>query len=183
MNNPWHTISQKVIYINPFGFRLREDEVIDPSGQPSTYMVLEGGDFVTIVAITPQQQVVFVNQWRYPLGRELLELPAGHLNEHEDPLTAAKRELLEETGGISHEWYSLGSLWVAVGATKTKNHILLALGVDISQPPQLEASESLTCKLIPLKSAFSAAATGHLEDEKTVAALYLAQFFLSTPDS
>ena len=179
MKNPWRTLSQKVVYATRFGFRLREDAVIDPSGQLSTYTVLEGGDFLTIVGITKTREIIFVHQWRYPLERMLLELPAGHL-EAEDPLTAAKREFSEEVGGHSAHWSLIVALWACVGATKTRNYIFLATDVDLDHEPHLDPNESLEVRLIPYHQALSFAASGKFEDEKTVAALFLADHYLRT---
>lgn len=95
-------------------------------------LVLEANDWVNVVALTTGGNVVLVEQFRFGAGTVSLEVPAGVVETGEDPLDAAKRELLEETGYVAQEWVSMGSadpnpafmdnachLWLATGAVKT----------------------------------------------------------------
>ncbi len=106
-------------------------------------LVLEANDWVNVVALTNSGNVVLVEQFRFGAGTVLWEVPAGVVETGEDPLDAAKRELLEETGYFAQEWASMGSvdanpafmnntchLWLATGAIKTGDQRLDA-GEDI----------------------------------------------------
>jgi ADP-ribose pyrophosphatase len=77
-------------------------------GQP--HYVIQGVDFVVIVAVTPQDQILLVRQYRAAVAEVTLELPAGHLDPGETPEQAARRELLEETGYEADGFELLGSL-------------------------------------------------------------------------
>ena len=72
--------------------------------------VLEAPDSANVVAITPDQKIILVRQYRFGIGRETLEIPGGMVDEGEDAQTACARELLEETGYASANWQSLGSV-------------------------------------------------------------------------
>jgi len=125
-------------------FQSRFDRLENPrNAQCLDALVLEANDWVNIVALTTAGNVVLVEQFRFGAGKVSLEVPAGVVETGEDPLDAAKRELLEETGYVSEEWASMGSvdanpafmnntchLWLATSAVKTGNQ-RLDIGEDI----------------------------------------------------
>ena len=77
---------------------LRRDEVMTVSGKPSVREIVEHGGGVALVAVTDEGKIIMERQFRKPLERDVLEIPAGKLEAGEDPLEAAGRELAEETG-------------------------------------------------------------------------------------
>lgn len=90
---------------------LRVDQARLPNGRTASREVVEHPGGVCIAALTEQNELLFVRQFRYPYGEVLLELPAGKLDAGEDPLEAGKRELKEETGAAARDYTDLGKLY------------------------------------------------------------------------
>jgi ADP-ribose pyrophosphatase len=98
-----------------------------PEGEP--YYLLELPDYVTVVAVTPEQQVLVVRQFRPVVDRHTLELPSGHVERGESPSDAARRELLEETGFAAPTLELLGTLVPDVGRLANRMWCYFAPGV------------------------------------------------------
>ena len=124
--NPWKTLSQKYVYEFPPFLRLREDQIILPNGEQAKYIVGERNDFSVIIAQNKEKKIVLVNQFRYALKRRFWELPMGGVNDNEEPKTAAKRELEEETGFRAGKLEKIGAAFVGPGLLKNKGHVFFA---------------------------------------------------------
>ena len=107
-NNPWKTLSSHIIHQNRW-HTIYEDEVITPSGKPGTYTYIESPPFVIIVAYDGER-FVMVRQYRYPSEEVTTEFPGGGIDSEEDPLAAAKRELMEESGITAQKWTKIGTI-------------------------------------------------------------------------
>jgi len=174
----WKTVKRNLIYENKFGYKLYDDDVITPLGRPGKYMVLESRSFAIIVAITKDKKVVMTKQWRYPVGRKFLELPAGGLEEGEAPLQSAKRELLEETGATSNNWKRLAYFWFGNGAMKIKAYVYLAQNAEISCQSQQDETEDIEIKLIDFDQLITMIREQKLHEDRTIIALLLAKDYL-----
>ena len=174
IKNPWQTTKQNIIYQNKFGYTLRDDDVITPAGKPGKYMVMESRDFAVIVALTPNNKVVFERHWRYPINQESLEIPAGGVEPGENPLETAKRELLEETGATSAVWKKLISYWTGNGAMKIRGHIFLAKDVIIKPDHPTEETEKISVELIDFNQALFKIDSGEITDDRTLLGLLYA---------
>jgi ADP-ribose pyrophosphatase len=126
---------------------------------------------VAVVAIDRDGRVVLVRQLREAARAELLELPAGTMEDGEDPLVTARRELGEETGYAGGTWRRLGGFWTSPGFLREHMHVFLAEGVEPGEASP-EADEEVELVLVPFAEAVAGAA--ELEDAKTVAGLLLA---------
>ena len=177
--NPWKTIKKKVIYKDKYGFKLREDEVITPSGSKGKYTVFEGRGYVVIVAINSHNQVFLVRQWRYPIEEESLELPSGTIDKNESALKTAKRELREEVGATSREWIDLGWHWLGNGVMKIKGYVFLALNTKVHGTSNLKDDEKLKVEKMGLNEAIENAARGNFHDLRTQISLLLVKNYLS----
>ena len=115
-------------------------------------------------------EIYLVRQYRYALGRELIEIPAGKLEKGEDPLEAARRELGEEAGLCAAAWHSLGAVIPTCGYCSEVIHLYAATGLaPVGQ--HLDEDEFLSLFTLPLKAARSMVLSGEIADGKTVAAV------------
>ena len=102
------TLGKSYIYKGRI-INMRVDDAMLPDGRTAKREVVEHPGGVCIAALTEQEELLFVEQFRYPYGEVVLELPAGKLEYGEDPLEAGKRELQEETGAAAKDYRSSGS--------------------------------------------------------------------------
>jgi 8-oxo-dGTP pyrophosphatase MutT (NUDIX family) len=162
-------LSSRLIYEGRV-VKLRVDEIALPSGGTAIREVVQHPGAVVVVALDSEEHVYLVRQYRHPIGRHLLELPAGGLERGEDPLTAARRELREEVGLEASEWTSLGSFFSSPGFVNEHLHAYLARGLT-SVPSDPDDDEDIAVVRYPLAGLIE-----HPEetsDAKTLATLYL----------
>ncbi|MFZ2153592.1 MAG: NUDIX hydrolase [Microgenomates group bacterium] len=178
MNNPWKTIKKNIIYKNNFGYTVRDDDVITPAGKPGKFMVIEHDDFVVIVAVTPDKHIVSVRQWRYAREQECLELPAGSINEGEEILSAAKRELQEETGYSSDNWQELHSYYAGLNAMKIRGHIFLAKDAVLSSEPHNDETENIIVETHTYSELLDMIDQNVIANEHSILGLFFAKKFL-----
>ncbi len=121
----WTTHRSRVAYENPW-IRVREDAVTRPDGEPGIYGVVEvRSPAVFVVPVTADGEVVLVSVDRYAIGQRSLEIPAGGAD-GEDLLTAAQRELREETGLAAATWRDLGIVHSLNGVAAAPGRVYLA---------------------------------------------------------
>ncbi|MDR1927416.1 MAG: NUDIX hydrolase [Oscillospiraceae bacterium] len=170
-NNPLHerTVKQNTVFEGRI-ITVRRDDALLPNGKPCTREVVEHPGGVTVAALTDQNELLFVRQYRYPYGEILLELPAGKLERGEDPLLCGKRELLEETGAIADRYESLGLFYPTPGYCAEIIHMYLATQLRFAAPSPDE-DEFLELVRIPLAQAKQMVLDGSIRDGKTQAAV------------
>lgn len=152
MKNPWRTLSSRLIYENPW-FRVVEDQVIRPDGQPGIYGIVDLAPSVGVLAINERQEVALVGQWRYTRKRYCWELPVGASKPSDGSmLAAAQRELREETGLEAAEWTEIGVLDSIVGATTERATLFLARDLNHVGDDQ-DAEEEIAVRWVPLTTA------------------------------
>ena len=140
---------------------LRKDEVVLPNGAMAFREVVEHYGGVCVVAINNKNEVLLVNQFRYPYKEHLLEIPAGKLNKGEDPLECGIRELKEETGAIAKNIIPLGIMYPSPGYCAEIIHIYLASDLVLEQN-NLDEDEFLEVKAVPFSQALKMAANGEI---------------------
>ena len=143
----WKTLSQKYLIEKPW-LTARVDKVELPTGAIiDEYYVLEYPDWVNTIAITKEGEFVFVRQYRYAIGKTVNELCAGVIEKGEDPMVAAKRELMEETGFGGGNWQK----WMTISAnpsTQTNlTHCYLATDVERMDVQHLDQAEDIEIRL------------------------------------
>ena len=145
---PWTVLESAYLNRQPW-LTLRRDRVRLPTGAMiEDYFVLEYPTWVNVVAVTPDGRVVLVRQYRHGLGAVHYELPAGVCEPSDpDPLAAARRELLEETGYGGGEWTPLMTLSANPGTHANLTHSFLATGVVPVREPESEATEDIRVHL------------------------------------
>lgn len=149
---------------------MRVDEAELPNGAVALREVVEHPGGIYIAALTDQQELLFVRQFRYPYGKVIRELPAGKLSPGEDPLEAGKRELMEETGAIAGQYQSLGQLYPSPGFLNEIIHLYLATDLTFGSANPDE-DEFLEVERMPLKQAVRMVLDGELTDAKTQVAI------------
>ena len=169
MQNPWHTLSSRTIYRNSW-LSLREDKVIRPDGAEGIYSVVELRPSCGIVAISDDDQIALVGQWRYVHGKYSLEIPTGGSEHDETPLAAAKRELLEETGLSAEVWTGLGSIDNSNGATTDVAHLFLARTLTAG-PPVPQGDEQVELRWMSFADALLSVMNGEITESVSVAAI------------
>ncbi|MEV6774585.1 NUDIX hydrolase [Nocardia sp. NPDC051030] len=164
------TLSSRTVYSGAI-LALRLDQVVMPGGRTAEREVIEHHAAVAVAAVDEDDNLVLINQYRHPIGRRLLELPAGLLDEPgEDPLAAAKRELAEETGLAARDWSVLVDVALSPGFTDEALRVYLASGLyETDQPePELEEADLQVLRL-PVSEAVQAALSGEITNATAVA--------------
>lgn len=143
----WKTLSQKYLIEKPW-LTARVDKVELPTGAIiDDYYVLEYPDWVNTIAITKDGMFVFVRQYRYAIGKTVNELCAGVIEKGEDPMDAAKRELMEETGFGGGKWQK----WMTISANPSTHtnltHCYLATDVERMDVQHLDQAEDIEVRL------------------------------------
>ncbi|MDD3267901.1 MAG: NUDIX hydrolase [Syntrophomonadaceae bacterium] len=147
--------------------KLRVDSVSLPDGSVSTREIVEHSGAVAIVALDDENMLWMVRQYRKPLEKVLLEIPAGTLETDEDPLGCAQRELAEETGLRAKKWEKILDYFSAPGFCDEKLHLFLARGLT-EGPKNLDHDEFLEVERIPLQQAYDAIFSGQIVDGKSI---------------
>jgi len=163
------TLSSQPVYEGR-AVRLRVDTVRMPSGRETTREIVEHGDCVAIIAIDADDNVLLVNQFRQPVEKELLEIPAGGIESDEDPVTAVCRELQEEIGYLPKKVERLGGFYSAPGYCTEYLHLYLATDLIPSQL-HAEDTESIRLTQVPVSQIPSLIASGTICDAKSIAGL------------
>jgi ADP-ribose pyrophosphatase len=150
---------------------VRRDRVRLPNGAAATreYVVHPGA--VLIVPILPDGRLVLERQFRYPVGRVMLEFPAGKIDPQESPLDTARRELREEAGYAADGWQPIGTIHPEVGYSTEAIEMFVATGLT-HVGAQLDDGEFLDVILLTEDELLAAFDAGQVTDGKTVAALF-----------
>lgn len=154
------------------------DTVELPNGNTSLREVADHTDGVAVLPLDERNNVLVVTQYRYVFGRTLLEIPAGKLDEGEDPATGALRELREETGAVPDVFLPLGRLLPSPGCFGETLHLFLARGLRM-EAQHLDPDEFLNVERIPFPEMVHRCVTGEIEDAKTVAAVLRTKVLLN----
>jgi ADP-ribose pyrophosphatase len=148
-----------------------------PDQRERDYDLVRHPDSVTILPLDRDGGIWFVTQFRVGSNSVLLELPAGVLDEGEQPEACAAREIREETGLAARSLRHLGSNYLAPGYCSELNHVYLATDL-VSSPLQMDDDEFLNTRKVYADEIEELIASGDLQDSKSLAALFLAQPYL-----
>ena len=163
------TLDSKTIFEGKI-IRFKKDTVQLENGvQASREVVMHPGG-VCVIAMTEQQEVLMVRQFRYPYNKVLLEIPAGKLNYGEDPRTCGIRELEEETGAKAESFSYLGCMFPTPAYLDEVIHMYLAAGLSFGKQ-HLDEDEFLTVEKIPLTELVEQVMNDEIPDAKTQIAL------------
>ena len=175
-------LSSKPVY-NGKVFQVTSDKVQEPSGITAQRDIVRHSGSVVVLAVDDsgdEPRVLLERQYRYAARDYLWELPAGRIDPGEQALTAAKRELREETGYRARQWKRALFFYSSPGFLDETMAIYLARGLRAGEA-QPEADEAIECGLLSLSKALAMVLAGEIRDAKTIAGvLWLAQSKLKT---
>ena len=163
------TISSEMCYRGKV-LNLRVDQVELPNGNRSQREVVEYPGAVTVVPLTGDGEVLMVQQYRYAVAEELLELPAGKLEPGENPADAALRELMEETGFSAREMKLLLSFYTTPGFSTEKMYLYLATGLSPGSPDP-DPDEFISVVGVELSRVPAMIQEGLIRDAKSIVGL------------
>jgi 8-oxo-dGTP pyrophosphatase MutT (NUDIX family) len=127
--SPWRRVDSDVVHSTPW-FTVRRDAVVRPDGAPDVYQHVIAPGAVTVLALRADGQVAMTRQWIYTHGSTQWRLPGGGIDPCDaDPLSAARRELAEETGLRASEWTPIGRIHGADSLSNHVDHAFLATGL------------------------------------------------------
>lgn len=155
-------------------FKVRKDVTVSPrTGEAHEMFVIESSDFVNIVPLTPQNEVIMVEQFRHGSKTVGLETPGGLVDgAGETFLECARRELLEETGYAAEAFITLGEVRPNPAIQQNKMFYVLARNCRKVAEPQFQDAEDIAVHVVPLKEIPELVRTGRIHHALVIAALY-----------
>lgn len=166
-------LKSRIVYPG-HAFTIRVDTLQLPDGHEAQFDIVEHVGSVVILPLAAEGNLLFVRQYRHAAGLDLLELPAGTLDENETPEACARREIREETGMAAGKMEYLGGFYLAPGYST--EYMTVYLATDLRHDPlQADADEFLCVESLALAEAMALCENGKILDAKTLAALCLAR--------
>lgn len=174
----WKVISSKMVLDTPW-YKVQEEEVEIKPGKRIQYSVSLWHDIVFIVALTKDQEIVLVRQYKHGPQEIMLDTPAGYIDKGEDPLAAAKRELAEETGYTSDKWQKIGFFHQNTAKERGNNiHVFLVQEVTQSNPQELDETENIEVITRPFTEAKELIKSGKINSTGSAISIFLAQDYI-----
>jgi ADP-ribose pyrophosphatase len=149
---------------------VRQDRTVDDSGLETTRDVVVHPGAVCIIALPSPDEVVLTRQYRYATGKELLELPAGTIEESESPIDTAHRELEEETGYRATRLELINTFYTTPGFCDELMYLYEGDGLSLAEQ-HLDANESIQVVVTRRSEAFQMIRDGRIQDAKTLVGL------------
>ena len=174
-NDDKNLVEKKISSENVFDgvlLHVKRDEVELPNGHKSTREWIKHPGASSVIPLLPDNQIILVRQYRYPMGCVTLEVPAGKLDGDEDPLICAERELSEETGYTAGKIWKLTTIATTVGFSNEVIHLYAASNLTAGKQHPDE-DEFINTVKVPLTAAVQMVETGKIIDSKTIISILL----------
>ncbi|MBI2856805.1 MAG: NUDIX hydrolase [Chloroflexi bacterium] len=159
-------------------FSVQVSRIRKPGGGTTTREVVVHSDVVVVVPLDADRNALLVRQYRFAVGKELLELPAGGIEHGETPEDCVRRELREETAFLPHRVTRLGGFYSAPGFCSEYLHLFLATDLERS-PLHASDTDEIHVERVPVERTPGLIASGQIEDSKSIAGLLTVLTFKS----
>lgn len=175
--NPWTTLSNQVIYNNPW-IKIVENKVLNPSGNDGIYGVVHFKRIaVAIIPLDKDLNTWIVGQYRYPTNTYEWEVPEGGCEINEQPLETAKRELVEEVGVKAEEFTLIQEMQLSNSTTDEVSCTYIAQ--DLTQvDAQPDEDEQIEIKKLPFEELYQMAINGEIKDALSIAGIFKTKYML-----
>lgn len=163
-------MSSKTVYRGRL-LEVREDIVRLPNGRTTGREWVVHPGAVMMMPLLASGDLVMERQYRYPVGRDFIEFPAGKIDPGEDPLATGRRELLEETGYTAARWEHIATIHPVIGYSNERIELYLAEGLTRAQP-RLDDEEFMEVFTVSMAQAIQWVEQGVITDSKTVTGIF-----------
>lgn len=170
---PWEILDERRVYQNKHWLTVREQKLRLPNGHIiEDYLVTDVPEVAMIFAVTVDQEVLLVEQYRHGPRRPMLNLPAGYIEAGEDPFETARRELQEETGYGGGEWRAMGAFYFEQNRHGGKFYYYLATSTHPVGDTHFDITEDIRSHKVPLKDLRDYVDDGRVEGVHSIAGIY-----------
>ena len=175
---PWSIVRENKEYTTPIFNLLKRRMELQAENESGTgdFYVLEAPEWINVIAVTPEEEILLVEQYRYGIEEPTLEIPGGMVDVGEEPLGSAKRELLEETGYRSNNWSSLGRVSSNPAIMTNFTHMYLAEGCVFEGADNPDTHERINVHKMPVDEFLDLVSDGTVHHSIVLAAV--ARFLL-----
>ncbi len=167
----WKIISRKKLLKTKF-FEVEKEKILLPNGNKHTYETVIRKPSVMIIPLTNDYELYLIRQYRHMFNDYVIEFTAGHIDDGEKALFAAKRELREETGLIARHWEEIGRVEGSASVVQSRLHYFLAKELE-EKEPKPEEGETIELIKIPLKKTVEMVLEGKVNNLPTMYAILL----------
>jgi 8-oxo-dGTP pyrophosphatase MutT (NUDIX family) len=164
-NGPWTILDSETRYRDAF-IEVVRDEVLRPDGLPGSYATVAMKPGVAVLVLDDDGTAVLASQFRYALGRESVEVASGGVDEGEEPIEAARREIREELGASAERWDDLGRIDPDTSIVRSPVHLFAARGLSWSEPER-DGTETISVLRKPLAEAAAMVEDGRITHAPT----------------
>ena len=166
------TVSSKTVFQGKI-IDVRVDMVSLPNGEIAQRDIVKHPGGVGIVAITDDDKIIMVKQFRKPIEKAIYEIHAGKLDKNEEPLKCGRRELMEETGAVADNFFYLGYMYPSPGFDDEVTHMYLATGLHFGEN-NLDEDEFLDVEYFTKEEVLDMIMNNEINDAKTVIGFFKA---------
>ncbi|MDD3793433.1 MAG: NUDIX hydrolase [Candidatus Gracilibacteria bacterium] len=176
-NGPWKIISSEIKYKNPW-IEVQEDKVIRPDGKDGIFGTVKMLDGISILPIDNNGNVYITREFKYGLGEESFEVVSGGIDENENHLDCAKRELKEELGIIAENITYLGVVNPFTSVIKSKAYLYLAQDISFTKSKN-DGTETIKLTKLPLQEVYNMVISGKITHGPSCVLILKAYYYLT----